>query len=325
MVLVREDDELREHVIYYLSRNLVSSQLNYSHIEKLALTIVHAVQPLRHYILLCKTTVVADVNPFQYILTRHIIGGKYNKWIVILQEFDLDFSSGKSKKSLVFVELISDFPRLYEDVIHIDSFAEEHIFLVSLSDPWYGDIVLYLQTLNFPEHLSRDDRRLIQYQAKNYTIVNDTLYCQGVDNILCHCLSHGEIESVLNDCHSGACGGHLSRLATTQKNLRVGYFWPSISKDYIELVKKCHPFQEFTRKMRLHPTPLHPVITVGPFTKWGVDFVDCNPTLAGGNQHIIVVVDYFTKWAEAMPTVKYDRNTTAFFVFNQIFPVRYPK
>jgi hypothetical protein len=88
--------------------------------------------------------VAADVNPFQYILTRCIIEGKYNKWIVILQEFDLDFASAKSKKSLVFVELISEFPRLDEDVIHVDSFADKHIFLVSSSDPWYGDIVLYL-------------------------------------------------------------------------------------------------------------------------------------------------------------------------------------
>jgi hypothetical protein len=44
MVLVQEDDELHEHVIYYLSRNLVSPELNYSHVEKLALVVVHAVQ-----------------------------------------------------------------------------------------------------------------------------------------------------------------------------------------------------------------------------------------------------------------------------------------
>jgi hypothetical protein len=110
MVLVQEDDELHEHVIYYLSRNLVGPELNYSHIEKLALAAIHTVQRLRHYILLCMTTVVSDVNLFQYVLTRHIIGGKYNKWIFILQEFDLDFASAKSKKSLVFVELISNFP-----------------------------------------------------------------------------------------------------------------------------------------------------------------------------------------------------------------------
>jgi len=110
MALVQEDDEFREHVIYYLSRNLVGSELNYSHVEKLALVVIHAVQHLHNYIFLCKTIVVADVNPFQYILTRRIIGGKYNKWIVILQEFDLYFASSKSKKSLVFVELISYLP-----------------------------------------------------------------------------------------------------------------------------------------------------------------------------------------------------------------------
>ena len=43
-----------------------------------------------------------------------MIGGKYNKWIVILQEFDLKFVSTKSKKSLIFAELISDFLSFYE-------------------------------------------------------------------------------------------------------------------------------------------------------------------------------------------------------------------
>jgi hypothetical protein len=54
--------------------------------------------------------------------------------------------------------------------------------------------------------------------------------------------------------------------------------------------------------------------------------MDCNQTLARGHQHIIVVVDYFTKWVEAMPTVKSDGNTKTFFVFNQIISrFRIPK
>ena len=58
---------------------------------------------------------MADVNPFQYVLSRWIVGGKFNKWIVILQEFDLYLQSTKTKKSLVFVELIAEFP-VEEDV-----------------------------------------------------------------------------------------------------------------------------------------------------------------------------------------------------------------
>ena len=106
MVLVQEDEELHEHVIYYLSRNLIDAEIHYSHLEKLALATVHAVQIFRHYILLRQTLVVAHVNPFQFVLTRRMMGGKYNKWIVILQEFNLEFVSAKSKKSLIFVELI---------------------------------------------------------------------------------------------------------------------------------------------------------------------------------------------------------------------------
>jgi hypothetical protein len=85
MVLVQEYDRSQEHVIYYLNHGLIGPELNYSHIEKLALAVVHVVHRLQHYILLQKTIIVVDVNPFQYILTRRIIGGKYNKWIVILQ------------------------------------------------------------------------------------------------------------------------------------------------------------------------------------------------------------------------------------------------
>ena len=46
--------------------------------------------------------------------------------------------------------------------------------------------------------------------------------------------------------------------------------------------------------------------------------MDCNPTLARGHQHIIVVVDYFTKWAKDIPIVKSNSNIVAFFMFNQI-------
>ena len=90
------------------------------------------------------TTVVPDVNPFQYVLSWWIVGGKFNKWIVILQEFELDFQSTKSKKSLVFAEFIAEFSVEEDVAIEEDSFLDEHIFSISTFDPWYGDIIFYL-------------------------------------------------------------------------------------------------------------------------------------------------------------------------------------
>ena len=105
---------------------------------------MYDVYRLRHYILLRTIVVVVDVNPFQYVLYQRIVGGKFNKWIVILQEFDLDFPSAKSKKYLVFAELITEFPVEEDVAIEEDSFPDEHIFLISTSDPWYGYILVYL-------------------------------------------------------------------------------------------------------------------------------------------------------------------------------------
>ena len=87
-----------------------------------------------------------------------MIRGKYNKWIFIFQEFDLEFVSAKLKKSLIFAELISDFPSEEEEEVYEDMFVDEHIFLISTLDPWYGDIIVYLQTLKAPTHLSQDER-----------------------------------------------------------------------------------------------------------------------------------------------------------------------
>eukprot|EP00253_Pinus_taeda_P029481 PITA_29481 len=110
----------------------------------------------------------------------------------------------------------------------------------------------------------------------------------------------------------------MSGYATAQKILCIGYFWPSLFKDCITAVQKCHNCQIFYHKMHAPPAPLHPIIVVGPFGKWAIDFITCNPHSARGYAYIILAVDYFTKWAEAMPTFSADRKTTVIFVFNPI-------
>jgi transposase InsO family protein len=89
-------------------------------------------------------------------------------------------------------------------------------------------------------------------------------------------------------------------------------------KDYIESVKKCHPCQILSQKMRAHLVPMFLVITVGPFTKWGIDDTTFQPPSSRGHRYIIVAIDYFTKWVEAMPKFKYDGETTTLFLFNKI-------
>ena len=114
------------------------------------------------------------------------------RWIVILQEFENEFVSAKAKKSLVFVKLILELPRDEEENEEELNLPDEHLFLISSSDPWYEDFLVYLQTLKLPSHLSSDSHRWIHQNSKKYVIIGDTLYSRGINCILRRCLTHEE-------------------------------------------------------------------------------------------------------------------------------------
>eukprot|EP00253_Pinus_taeda_P020777 PITA_20777 len=90
----------------------------------------------------------------------------------------------------------------------------------------------------------------------------------------------------------------MSGYATAQKILRVGYFWPSIFKDCILVVCSCHVCQIYQWKMHATLVPLLHVITMAHFAKWSIYFMTCNLHLAREHGYIIIVIDYFTKWAQ---------------------------
>jgi hypothetical protein len=317
-VLVQLGDDGREHVIYYISKSLLGPPLKYNHDEKPALAVVLAVQKLWHYIMLHTTKVVADSNPMQYFLSQRQIHGKFSQWIVILQEYDLEFSTPKIKKALVLAKLITAFPSDAKASPINEDLPNEHLFFISSDDPWYGDLLVYLHKQKFDSHLSRDDRRCIHQPDPRYLLIGDILYQREVDTILQRCLIIDEAERVLNNCHSSACNGHLSSISTSQKIIRVGYFLPTLFNDCIHVVKRCDKFQLYANKAQVPPTLLHPVITVDPFCKWSIDFMTCNPPSSNGHKYIVVVVDYFTKWVEAMPTFNNIADTSVHFFFNHV-------
>lgn len=143
MFLVQDDDNGFENVIYYLSRNLLDTKTQYAYVEKLSLVAVHIIQCFCHHILLCTMTVISDCNLMMYILSRQFLGGKYSKWIIIIQEFDLEFTT-KSKKSLVFTKLICLLPSATAPSRLEDRILDDTLFLISTLDPWYADIIIYL-------------------------------------------------------------------------------------------------------------------------------------------------------------------------------------
>ena len=94
-----------------------------------------------------------------------------------------------------------------------------------------------------------------------------------------------------------------------RKSFALAIFGLPYSKTVMRLLRNALLANIFIPKKHTHTAPLHPVIAIGPFSKWGIDFMHCKPTSAKGHGYIIVPMDYFTKWAEAMPTYVEDGNT----------------
>ena len=62
-----------------------------------------------------------------------------------------------------------------------------------------------------------------------------------------------------------------------------------------------------------HEMPLHGILVVKLFDVWGIDFMRPFPS-SFGNLYILLVVDYVSKWIEAVACPKNDANTVLGFL-----------
>ena len=76
---VQENEEGKEVALYYLSRMLVGAELKYSPIEKMCLSLIFAVQKLKHYMQAYTVQVISKADPIKYILSRPILNGRLAK------------------------------------------------------------------------------------------------------------------------------------------------------------------------------------------------------------------------------------------------------
>lgn len=71
----------------------------------------------------------------QYILGRRLITNKFIHCIVVLREFDIEFATPKSKKSISLTKFITAFPFVTFEPLVIDTLPHEHLFLITTEDP----------------------------------------------------------------------------------------------------------------------------------------------------------------------------------------------
>ena len=74
--------------------------------------------------------------------------------------------------------------------------------------------------------------------------------------------------SIINFCHSEACGGHFPAKKTTAKILQSGFYWPTLFKDTYNICKNCEQCQRVGAISRKNMMPLNPILIIEMFDCW---------------------------------------------------------
>ncbi|CAN6562561.1 unnamed protein product [Malus baccata var. baccata] len=155
----------RPHVIYYASRTLNDAQLNYSTTEKELLAVVFALDKFRSYLIGTKVIVFTDHAALKYLLTKKEAKPRLIRWILLLQEFDIEIRDKKGSENVV-ADHLSRMVHNEESLPILETFPDEQLLSIKVSAPWYADIVNFLVSKRIPSEFTRHQRDKLRHDAR---------------------------------------------------------------------------------------------------------------------------------------------------------------
>ena len=185
--------------------------------------------------------------------------------------------------------------------------------------PWCHDIYQFMSCGAYPEIATSKDRRALRQLATRFVICGDALYRRSPDGLLLLCLDHTSADRVMREVHEGVCGPHMGGHMLVRKIVRTGYFWLTIETDCCQFVQRCLKCQMHEDLIHVPPSELHALTSPWPFLVWDIDFIGkISPGSSGGQEYILVAIDYFTKWVEATSYAKLTATRVAKFIISHI-------
>ena len=272
----------------------------------------------RAYLVGSYIIIFIDHSALKYLLTKKNAKLRLIRWVLLLQEFNLQI---KDKKG---VENVVDDHLLRLTIAHSthnppinDDFLKESLLLVE-NAPWYAHIANFLAIGEIPVDWKAQDKKFFFVKIHSYYWEEPFLFKYCVDQIIRRCVLEEEHQGILSHCHDNACGGHFASQKTAMKVLQSGFYWPSLFKDAHNVCRACDKCQRLGKISRRPMMPLNPILVVDLFDVWGIDFM--GPfSVSFEYIYILVVVDYVSKWVEAVPCRTADHKVVLKFLKENIF------
>ncbi|KAG9442264.1 hypothetical protein H6P81_018118 [Aristolochia fimbriata] len=203
----------------------------------------------------------------------------------------------------------------------IEKTWEEETNLVSVyvieEEDWRQQFLDYLEHKKLPEELKA--RAYVRRVAPQFYLFNNTLYRRSYDGILLRCVSKEEGQVILAEAHGGIYGAHQAGPKLHLQVKQLGYYWPTMLRDAMELARHCTTCQLHANYIHQPPIPLHPTMASWPFGARGMDIIGpITPKSSANHQYILAATDYFSKWAEATAYKEVKAATVVDFIRTQI-------
>ena len=115
--------------------------------------------------------------------------------------------------------------------------------------------------------------------------------------------------SIFKELHCNRTAGHFGRRRTID-SIRRRFYWPGMSSHIRLWVKQCNQCARRKPGPGLAKSPLQQYQVFNPLDRIAIDILEC-PISDSGNQYVIVVQDYFTKWVECYPVPNHTAVTVA--------------
>ncbi|GJW23806.1 reverse transcriptase domain-containing protein [Tanacetum coccineum] len=86
--------------IHYASKTMTEAQAHYTMTEKELLAVVYAFEKFQSYLVLSKSIVYTDNSAIKYLFAKKDAKARLMRWILLLQEFDVEIRDKKGAKNL---------------------------------------------------------------------------------------------------------------------------------------------------------------------------------------------------------------------------------